>query len=188
MVVFQICKYFIPAVQNIVGVQITVLLLGCADNVNGSVRCLFKLRIRVLGEGISHRLDPFIKITVLKYKSVKFIFQMLRVLGKRLKTAEGVGRLLIRIPHLFSFQILLSGCFKISHAVAGCRPLHPVIQGIPLIRKHLGPHQLHLFFPKIIGYLYTSKGKRSAEILSVHVIHPPSVSVFESRHGSAAPE
>lgn len=50
VMVFQVCKYFIFPVQDIISIQVSVLLLGGTDDINGMVRCLFQLRVRVLGE------------------------------------------------------------------------------------------------------------------------------------------
>ena len=103
---------------------------------------------------------------------------MLRVFWKSLKTSEGIGRLLIISSQFFPLQIFLSRYFKVSHTITGSRALHLIVQRVPLIGQHLVSYQLHLFFPKIISYLYASQGKRFAEIFSVHSIHPPSAFCF----------
>ena len=95
MMILQIGEDLVLSIDDVISIQIAVLLLGCAYKVNGAVRNFLKLRIRMLGQRIPHCLDPLGKITVLEYKAVKLIIQMLWILRQRLKAAEGVLRLLV---------------------------------------------------------------------------------------------
>ena len=72
----------------------------------------------MLGQGITNCLDPFIEIAVLENKAVKFVVEMLRILRKRLKAAEGVDRLFKRITELTLFLIELPCRFEVVHAEA----------------------------------------------------------------------
>lgn len=79
MIVFQIGKNLVFTVQNIVGVQVAVVLLCRADDLNRIVSDFLQLRIRMLGQRVADCLNPFVEITVLKYKSVKLV--ILRMCG-----------------------------------------------------------------------------------------------------------
>ena len=59
MIVLQVSKNLVLAINNIVGIQISVILLRRTDNINRPVCNFLKLRIRILCQGISNRFNPF---------------------------------------------------------------------------------------------------------------------------------
>ena len=137
VVVTEIGENLIFSVDDVIGVQVSVFLLGCADDINGLICQFFQFRIRVLGQGVRHRLDPFIEIAVLEYKTVKFIFQMIRVLRQSLKPTECVLWFFKGTSFFFTLLVLLSCHLEIPHAKTWAGPLDTVIQRIPLIRNDL---------------------------------------------------
>ena len=110
MIVFQIGKNLVFTVQNIVGVQVAVVLLCRADDLNRIVSDFLQLRIRMLGQRVADCLNPFVEITVLKYKSVKLvILRMCRIFRQCLKATERIDRLPEFLSLLAALLILLSG-------------------------------------------------------------------------------
>ncbi len=149
MMVSQIGENTVHAVDDIICIQITILRLCRADNVNGLVRGPLQGLVGTVRQGIPHRLYPLGEIAVLKNKAVKPVrVRMLRILRQCLKAPEGIrGRGKARTLFPF-FPHQPSSHPEIAHAKAGCRPGNPVVQRLPLIGDYLPAHQLHLIFPE----------------------------------------
>ena len=62
MMILQICENLIFSVDNIISIQISVILLSCTHDIDGSVCNCLQLRIRMLGQRITDCFDPFGKI------------------------------------------------------------------------------------------------------------------------------
>ena len=62
MMILQICENLIFSVDNIIGIQISVILLSCTHDIDGSVCDCLQFRIRMLGQRITDCFDPFGKI------------------------------------------------------------------------------------------------------------------------------
>ena len=148
MMVSEVGEDLVFPVDDVVGIQISVLLLGRADNIYGIVRPFFQFRVWMLRQRICHRLHPFIKVTVLKDKAVKLILQMLHVLRKGLKSTECILRFLKGFSLLLPLLILFPRHLEIAHAETGLRPLYLIVQSVPLIRQDLLTYQFHLIFPE----------------------------------------
>ena len=127
VVVGQVGEAVLQAVDDIIGVQVPVRLLGGTDKVDGFIRCFFQLRVRMDGQGVSHRLDPLGKVAVLKDAAAKGPF------------------------------LLAGRDFKVLHAVAGGSAFNPVIEGLPLIGNHLGADKVLKAGPEAAGNFYGVK-------------------------------
>ena len=127
MMVFQIRKASVHTVNNIVRIQIPIFHLRRTYYVNRFIRRPFQFHVWVSGKGISDCFNPFRKITVLKHKAVKTLFQMLHILRQRFKSPKRIYRLFKRRPF---FPFLLhqpARNFKIAHTKAGTGALYTVI-------------------------------------------------------------
>ena len=187
MIVLQIGKDFVLITDNIIGIQIAVFQLGRTDDVDGPVGSCLQLRVRMLGQGIAHRLDPFGKVAVLKQAAVKPLLQMVHVLRKRLKFQRPFHRP-VGFPFLSSFRIDSPRHLKIAHGKAGVRVRNPVIQRFPLIGNDLLSHQLHLIFPELVRHLHLSQGKRTAVFLLIHLTLPFRCRRQHFNHGLLPPQ
>ena len=126
MVILQIGENLILITDDIVGIQIAVFQLGGTDDINGLIRRRFQFRVRMLGKGIAHRLDPFGKVAVLKQAAVKPFLQMIHVIRKRLKLQRPFHRTVsvaLRLPS----GVQPSRHLKITHGKAGVRIRDPVV-------------------------------------------------------------
>ena len=168
MVITQVGENHGLVIDDVIGIQISIVLLCGTYDIDGFVSRFFKLRIRLLGKGIAHSLDPFGKIAVLEQTAVKTVFQMIHILRQRLEN-QGPFHFFICIP-LFSFLFRNFACnFEIAHAEAWLRIGKPVVQGFPLIGDNLLADQFHFFFPEGICYLYLSQRYRSALLFLIHI-------------------
>ena len=59
MMILQICENLIFSVDNIISIQISVILLSCTHDIDGSVCDCLQFRIRMLGQRITDCFDPF---------------------------------------------------------------------------------------------------------------------------------
>ena len=155
VIVLQIGEDLVLVIDDIIGVQVAVLQLGRADDIDGFIRRRLQLRIRMLGQGIAHRLDPFGKIAVLEQAAVKAVLQMIHILRKRLKLQRPLHGP-VSVPLFSSLPVQLSRHLKVSHGKAGIRIRNPVVERLPLIGDHFLAHQLHLVFPEIVRHLHLS--------------------------------
>ena len=121
MVVHQTGKTFVQSVDDIIGIQITVGLLGSAYNVDGFIGGALQLRVRVPGQRIGYRFQPFGKITVLENMA-----------------AEGPG-------------FHPGGNAEVVHTVAGGSSFNLIVEGFPLVWNYLGTYQFLKPAPKAIG-------------------------------------
>ena len=128
MVIPQIGEDPIHAVDDIIGVQIAVVRLSGAYDIDGAVCDLLQLRIRMIDQGIPHRLDPLGKIAVLKYEAVELVrIGIFRILRQRLKAPEGVGRRL-KGGSLLPLLAHHAACHpEIPHTIAGRRIRHLIV-------------------------------------------------------------
>ncbi len=86
--------------------------------------------------------DPFGEVGVLEHESVEFVrIRVLRVIRKRLETAERVFRRDEGLAFLAMFGVLRRRGLEVVHAVAGCGSRHVVVEGVPLERDHLRAHE-----------------------------------------------
>ena len=87
----QVGKNPIHSIDNIIGIQISVLRLCPADNVYGFIRRPLQLRVRMTDQGISHCLNPLGKITVLKHETIEPIrIRIPGVFRQRFKAPKGI--------------------------------------------------------------------------------------------------
>ena len=72
----------------------------------------------MLGQRVTHRLDPFGEIAVLEQAAVKTILHMLHILRQRLENNRPLYFFIIR-AHFLSLRRYFSGNFKVAHTEAG---------------------------------------------------------------------
>ena len=198
VVVAQVGQRGVHAVDDVIGVQIAIGVLGGADDVDGFVRDFFQLRVGMLGQTVTDGLDPLGEVRILEEEAVELvILGMGHVLGQGLEAAVGVlGR------RVLGAQTALirhhpPGHAEIAHAPGRIGPGNAVIQRFPLVGNHLGAHQLHLAVPEGIGdgdflqvdgrrkqlpvHLHASEGGRRP----IFQIHPISGNAGEAGRSSA---
>ena len=142
VVVPQVCPTFIQPVDNIVCIQVTIGLLGGADQVDNFIGRFFKLRIRMGHEGIGYGFQPFKAVAVLENAAVEIaLFQ----------------------PR---------GYPEVFNPVAGFRIRQAVVQRFPLIRNNFLSGKLHIASPEGIGDFDVLWGNRVCKVFRVHFILP----------------
>ena len=149
MVVAQVGEALADIVDDVKCVQITVRLLGAAHDPDRLVSSRLQFRIRVLIKDIRHRLDPFRKVTVLKYKAVKLLLRLPRILRPDAETVGRVDRLNI-IRLLLALLVDRASHLEIVHTVAGLCVCNPVVERLPLVGDHGVAHQPDLLLPESI--------------------------------------
>ena len=154
VVVLQVGKGPVHAVEDVIGVQIAAVVLGGADGLHSLLHCCLQPGVRVVGQRIGRRLHPLVKVRVLEHKAIKPVrFQMGRVRGQSLKAPEAVAGL--RKGGGLPLPLHQPGRRpEIVHAVAGGRALHPVVESLPLVGDDLPPDGLLGGVPEAIGNLH----------------------------------
>ena len=166
VVVLQVGKSAAAIHQRIEGIQVSVLLLGGADGVDGLLGLGLQGGVRTAGQLIGHSLQPFITVAVLKHPAVKIILGG-RLARSRLRQhafADGMhGQIAARLAGGHGPG---SGA-HIVHPPAGRGPRNTVVQGIPLIGNHGGAHQLHLPQPEGIRHMHVLQLYRGGNIHTI---------------------
>ena len=151
------------------GVQIPVLLLRAADQVNHTVSRFLQRRVRVLRKAVGGRFDPFICIRILKGRPVEALLRVRRIFRPVFKD---IGRIHLLLLSCFPVPDRLGGRFEVMDAAAWLRAGNFVMDCLPLIGKHLCPDQLCLLLPESTADPYVFQIDRSGSILSVHSLSP----------------
>ena len=73
MVVLQVGEVPVHAVEDVVGVQVAVVELRRADDIDGGVGGRFEVGVRVVGQRVADRFDPFGEISVLEHEAVELV-------------------------------------------------------------------------------------------------------------------
>ena len=151
MVILQVGKGLVHPVKDVVGVQVAVGHLGLGNHIYSLVHHLLQLFVRMLGQGIGHRLDPLVEVRILEYKAVKAVrIRLLALLRQNLKPPGRDGRRgHVGLPDAGD-QARRST--EIVHAPAGLRVGNAVVERIPLVGNNLPAHQLHLPLPERIRH------------------------------------
>ena len=119
VVVLEIRKNHILIVDQIIGVEISVLSLRCADSLNRFICCLFQLRIRMLCQGVGNRLHPLGEIRILEQKAIKSSVH-LTIFGQCLKGIQRIFHLDKFVSLCFPLFFHFTGAAVISHTEARC--------------------------------------------------------------------
>ena len=112
VVVLQIRPAPVQSVDDVIGIQVAIGLLGVGDRLDRAVRQGFKVRIGMPAQAVRHALQPLGQVAVLEHKAAKASFFLAR------------------------------GHPVIAHAIAGLRVLHGVVQRPPLVGDALPRHRV----------------------------------------------
>ena len=152
MVVLQVGEVPVHAVEDVVGVQVAVVELRRADDIDGGVGGRFKVSVRVVGQRVADRFDPFGEISVLEHEAVELVgIGARRVVRQGFEAAERVFRRHEGLAFLVVFCVLRGGGLEVVHAVAGCGAGNVVVQRVPLVGNHLGAHEFLPRCPERVG-------------------------------------
>ncbi len=151
------------------GVQIPVILLRAADQVNHTVGRFLQFFVRVLRKAVGSRFDPFIGIRILEGRPVEALLRMCRIFRPVFKD---IGRVYLPLLSCFPVPDHLRGRFEVMDAAAWLRARNLVMDCLPLIGKHLCPDQLCLLLPESAADPYVLQIDRSGSVLSVHSLSP----------------
>ena len=152
MVVLQVGEVPVHAVEDVVGVQVAVVELRRADDIDGGVGGRFKVSVRVVGQRVADRFDPFGEISVLEHEAVELVgIGVRRVVRQGFEAAERVFRRHEGLAFLVVFCVLRGGGLEVVHAVAGCGAGNVVVQRVPLVGNHLGAHEFLPRCPERVG-------------------------------------
>ena len=142
MMVLQVGEVPVHAVEDVVGVEVAVVELRRADDVDGGVGGRLEFGVRMMGQRVADRFDPFGEVGVLEHEAVELVgVGVLGIIRKRLKTAERVFRRHEGLAFLAVFGVLRGGGLEVVHAVAGSGAGNVVVQRVPLVGNHLGAHE-----------------------------------------------
>ena len=152
VVVLEVGEVAVHAVEDVVGVEIAVVELGRADDVDRRVGGRLELGVRVVRKAVAHRLDPLREVGVLEHEAVELVgIGMRRVLRLGLEAAVRVGRRHEGLALGLLAGVLRGRRLEVVHAVAGRGARHLVVQRVPLVRDHRRAHELLLGVPERIG-------------------------------------
>ena len=169
MIVPKIREFPVPAVQNVIGVEISVGGLRAGHELNRFVRRLLKLGVRVLRQGVRDGLHPLVEVRVLKDEAVKaIVLRVLRVFRKHLKSALRKYRIL-KAAVGFLLRAKLCRRPEIVHGVALRRTGDPVVQGFPLIGNDFFSYEFNFMRPEFIGDLQLFKVRRAVLGILTHL-------------------
>ena len=108
----------VHAVEDVVGVQVAVVELRRADDIDGGVGGRFKVSVRVVGQRVADRFDPFGEISVLEHEAVELVgIGVRRVVRQGFEAAERVFRRHEGLAFLVVFGVLRGGGLEVVHAV-----------------------------------------------------------------------
>ena len=93
----QIRKTILRFPDRKIGIEITICLLGPANQTDDIIHCFFQFCIRITHQPVGHRLQPLCQITVLKYHPIEIT---LLIACRYLKICKAVTR----IPLVVSFR------------------------------------------------------------------------------------
>ena len=173
VIVAQIGPRSVHAVDDVVGIQIAVLRLSGADEVDGFIGDLFQRRIGMLGQGVAYSLDPLGEVGILKQEAIETaLFGVGRVFGQGLKTAVHIFGRHVGVAFLAAFLVHFGRGAEVAHAPAGLGVRYTVVEGLPLVGDHLFAHQFHVALPERIGDVNVFKRQRFAEGYFVHKVPP----------------
>ena len=116
MVVLQVGEVPVHAVEDVVGVQVAVVELRRADDIDGGVGGRFKVSVRVVGQRVADRFDPFGEISVLEHEAVELVGigvrrvvrQQLIELGHPVIEAENAEQALAMVEQISDITIVVS--------------------------------------------------------------------------------
>ena len=171
VVVLQVGERAVHAVEDVVGVQVAVVQLGVADDVDGGVGSGLEFGIGVLRQAVADRFDPLGEVGVLEHEAIERVRIGVRgILRQRLEAAKRVGRGHERLALGGLGRVLARGGLEVVHAVAGGGTGHVVVQRVPLEGDDRGAHQLLFGVPERVGHGDAGHLQRTA-VLCVVLLH-----------------
>ena len=119
MVVLKVCKNHILIVDQIVGIEVSVFSLCCADSFNCFICRFFQLRIGMLCQGVRNCLHPFGKIGILEQKAIKSSVHF-AILRQCLKSIQRIFDLNKFVSFCFPLFFNFTGAAVVPHTEARC--------------------------------------------------------------------